>query len=183
MNKNFRKLVLTSMFAALICTATMVIQVPSPLGGYVNLGDCFILVGAWILGPVYGFAAGGIGSALADIVIGYPHYAPGTLIIKGLMAVAAALITRKLISGKSEHRTPAYAAGAIAAEIVMIVGYAAYDGFVFGTGFMAALSGVGNLIQGAVGAVAGTSLIRALSAAGITAKAHGYTESFRHNKY
>ena len=59
------KICVTAMFAALICVATMLIQIPSPLNGYVNFGDCFILIAAWVLGPVYGFAAGGIGSALA----------------------------------------------------------------------------------------------------------------------
>ena len=54
------KICVTAMFAALICVATMLIQIPSPLNGYVNFGDCFILIAAWVLGPVYGFAAGGI---------------------------------------------------------------------------------------------------------------------------
>ena len=43
-------------------------------------------------GPWYGFAAGGIGSMLADIFLGYAHYAPGTLVIKGVMALVAALM-------------------------------------------------------------------------------------------
>lgn len=171
------------MFAALICVATMIIQIPSPLGGYVNLGDCFILVSAWILGPVYGFAAGGIGSALADLITGYPQYIPGTLIIKGLIAVAAALITRKLLTSKASQKSLAYILGAVAGEIIMIVGYAAYDSFLYGTGFMAALSGVGNLIQGGIGVVAGVALIRALSAAGVTSKAHAYTDIIEHRNY
>ena len=49
------KICVTAMFAALICVATMLIQIPSPLNGYVNFGDCFILIAAWVLGPVYGF--------------------------------------------------------------------------------------------------------------------------------
>ena len=87
-----RKLVVTALLMALTCVATMVIQVPSPMNGYVNLGDCIVLLSGWLLGPVWGFAAGGIGSALADLLSGYAHYIPGTLIIKGLMAVMAALI-------------------------------------------------------------------------------------------
>ena len=99
------KLCVTGMFTALICVATMVIQIPAPLAGYVHFGDCFILIAAWILGPWYGFAAGGIGSALADLFTGYAHYIPGTLIIKGLMAVAAALIVRSFIK-KSDAVRP-----------------------------------------------------------------------------
>ena len=35
-----RKQVLTALFTALICVATMVIQIPTPMtGGYVNVGD------------------------------------------------------------------------------------------------------------------------------------------------
>lgn len=183
MNTKLHKLVLTSMLAALICAATMIIHIPSPLGGYVNLGDCFILVAAWILGPVYGFAAGGTGSALADLITGYPQYIPGTFIIKGLIAVTAALITRKLLTAKPAQKSMSYIIGAIAGEIIMVVGYAAYDSFLYGTGFMAALSGVGNFIQGGIGIVAGVTIIRALSAAGITAKANFYSEAFIHHNY
>ena len=35
-----RKLVLAALFAALCTVMTMVVQVPSPMQGYVNLGDC-----------------------------------------------------------------------------------------------------------------------------------------------
>lgn len=183
MNKKMHRLVLTAMFAAIICVATMVIQIPSPMGGYINLGDCFILVGAWILGPVYGFAAGSVGSAMADIMSGYAVYAPGTLIIKGLIAAAAALITKNLLTARPSQKALSYTAGAIAGEIIMIVGYAIYDSALYGTGFIAALTGIGNLVQGGFGAVAGIALIRALSSAGLTAKAEAYTEQVAYSKY
>ena len=86
-----RTLILAAMFAALTCVATMIIHIPSPIGGYFNLGDCMVLLSAFVLGPVWGTAAGGIGSALADVICGYFIYAPGTLVIKALMALAAAL--------------------------------------------------------------------------------------------
>ena len=68
-DKKIRKLVLAALLAALVCVATMVVQIPSPMQGYVNLGDCFVLLSGWLLGPWYGFAAGGIGSMLADIFL------------------------------------------------------------------------------------------------------------------
>ena len=55
------------MFAALSCAATMVIQIPIATG-YLNLGDSLCLLAGWILGPWYGFAAAGLGSALADLL-------------------------------------------------------------------------------------------------------------------
>ena len=70
------RLVYTALFTALTTVATLVIQVPSPMSGYVNLGDAMVLLSAWILGPVYGTAAAGIGSMLADLLSGYAYYAP-----------------------------------------------------------------------------------------------------------
>ena len=86
-NKAIRTLVLAALFAALTCVATMVIQIPSPMNGFVNLGDCFVLLAGWVLGPLYGSLAAGIGSALADMFTGYMHYAPGTFLIKAVMAL------------------------------------------------------------------------------------------------
>lgn len=54
-----RTLILAAMFAALTCVATMIIHIPSPIGGYFNLGDCMVLLSAFVLGPVWGTAAGG----------------------------------------------------------------------------------------------------------------------------
>ena len=53
-----RTLILAAMFAALTCVATMIIHIPSPIGGYFNLGDCMVLLSAFVLGPVWGTAAG-----------------------------------------------------------------------------------------------------------------------------
>lgn len=46
--------ILAALFAALTYVATTVIQIPIPTtGGYVNLGDCVVLLGAFLLDPVY----------------------------------------------------------------------------------------------------------------------------------
>ena len=91
-NPILRKTVFAALLAALVCAATMVITIPSPLGGFLNLGDGFVLLSGWLLGPLYGFAAGGIGSALADLFLGYPVYIPGTFVIKGLSALLASVL-------------------------------------------------------------------------------------------
>ena len=82
-----KKLVIAALMAALACVVTMIVKVPSPLKGYVNLGDCIVLIAGWILSPVYGFMAAAIGSAMADVFSGYVLYAPATFAIKGLMAL------------------------------------------------------------------------------------------------
>ena len=84
-----RKIVIASMLAALTCVATMIIKIPSPLKGYLNLGDCVVLGCGWVLSPIFGFLSAGIGSALADLFSGYVIYSPATFFIKGLMVLIA----------------------------------------------------------------------------------------------
>ena len=91
-----QKIAVTALLAALTCVATMVIKIPSPMKGYLNLGDCVVLTAGWMLSPVYGFLAAGLGSALADLFSGYVVYAPATFLIKGLMALAAYYIYKAL---------------------------------------------------------------------------------------
>lgn len=153
-DRKLRKLIYSALLAALTCVATMVIQIPSPMQGYVNLGDCFVLLSGWLLGPWYGFAAGGIGSMLADLLLGYAHYAPGTLLIKGTMALVAALAVRVSRGGRS-----GYPVGGVAAETVMVAGYFAYASLLLGKGLAAAASIPGNVVQGAVGLTVGLVLM------------------------
>lgn len=141
---------------ALTCAATMVVKIPSPNQGYVNLGDCVVLLSGWLLGPVYGGAAAGIGAAMADLLLGCPHYVPGTLLIKGLMAVLCAFASR---GGRTFLRR---ALSGLAAECVMIAGYFGYSSLLLGRGLAAATSIPGNLFQGAVGLAAGLALYEAL---------------------
>lgn len=165
------KICFGGMFAALICAATAVIQIPTQLFGFMNFGDCFVLIAAWMLGPWYGFAAGGIGSALADLLTGYGHYVPGTLIIKGLMAMAAALVFHALSKKGGKLRFPAYIVSGLTAELIMIAGYYLYKATFLQRGWIAALGNVPtNCVQGAIGLVLGTVLIQIIVKTGLPRK-------------
>ncbi len=88
---NMREFALLGLFIALVAVSTMIVRVPIPqTTGYMNLGDSMVLLSASFFGPVGGFIAGGIGSALADILGGYPQWALWTLIIKGIEALLVA---------------------------------------------------------------------------------------------
>ncbi len=148
------RLCAAAMFTALICVATMVIQIPVPLGGYVNFGDSFIITCGWVLGPIYGFAAGGIGSALADIFSGWAAYAPATFIIKGLIGCVSALVAHYIISRRENLRPVAHLAGAAVAEMIMASGYYLYDSVFMGLGFEAAVASLlPNLTQAIAGII------------------------------
>jgi uncharacterized membrane protein len=92
---NVKELALLALFMALVAVATMIVRVPIPqTNGYMNLGDSMVLLSGIFFGPVPGFMAGGIGSALADIFGGYPQWAPWTLVIKGIEAMLIGLVVR-----------------------------------------------------------------------------------------
>ncbi len=150
-----KKIVMSALLAALVCVATMIIRLPSPLGGYINLGDGIVLLCGWLLSPVYGFLAAGIGSGLADILSGYVAYAPATFIIKGGMALLAYWIAKSLRT----RPLTAKLVGGVTAEVVMIGGYLLFESFIYG--FVPSLVNVpANTVQGLAGLVVGLILVR-----------------------
>lgn len=153
-DRYIRKMVLAAVLAALTCVATMVVQVPSPIGGYVNMGDCFVLLSGWLLGPWWGGAAAGIGTMLTDLFMGYAYWAPGSLFIKGFDAVVCALLFRSMGRGKA-----AAVVSGLCGEAIMVCGYFGYAALILGRGESALLSVPGNLIQGSVGIILGLILL------------------------
>ena len=154
MTTNTKKLVTTALFAALTCVATMIIQIPTVTKGYINLGDCIVLLSGYMLGPVYGGIAAGIGAALADIISSYTIYAPATFVIKFLVALCAGSIFRF----GSKNILKMIVAG-IAGELIMILGYFAYECFITSGGAAGAAAGiVGNVIQAVAGIISSTIL-------------------------
>ena len=116
-----------------------------------------------MLGPWYGFFAAGIGSALADLISGYAYYVPATFVIKGLVALLAALLLRPML--KTGRTVPLWQLALIAlpSELVMVCGYFGYEALVLGQGLAAAASIPNNLVQAAVGIVLSAVLYTVLS--------------------
>ena len=151
------KIVITALFATLICVVTILIQIPIPAtGGYANLGDGSILICAFLMPPVYAMTAAGLGSALADILAGYVSYAPATLVIKAGVALIAAFIFGKIGKDKNSRSTLAVMiAAGVLAEGFMVLGYFFYEAVILGYGLSAAGAVIGNIGQGAVGIIVG----------------------------
>ena len=165
MNTKTKKIVMAALMAALACVATMIIKIPSPLKGYLNLGDCIVLVSGWMLSPTYGFLAAGLGSALADVFSGYVTYAPATFIIKGLMALIA-FYGFKLLNKKIGN-LPSRIVSGIVAEIVMILGYFVFEGFLYGF-IPSAVNIPANGVQGIAGLIIGVILMKVFEKSKIT---------------
>lgn len=163
MENKTKKLVTSSLLAALVCIATMIIKIPLPTKGYLNLGDCIILFSAWTLSPMYGFLAAGIGSALADLFSGYAVYAPVTFVVKGLMAVIA-YYCFKILNKKIAELFSRIISGIIA-EIEMVAGYFLFEGILYGFG-ASVVNIFANGIQGLGGVVLGVILFKMLKKIG-----------------
>ena len=167
MNTKTKKIVIAALLAALTCVATMIIKIPSPLNGYLNLGDCIVLVAGWMLSPAYGFLAAGLGSALADLFSGYLTYVPATFIIKGTMALIAFYGFRVLRNKVGS--LPSRIISGVLAEIMMILGYFVFEGLLYG--FIPSLVNIpANGIQGIAGLIIGVVLIKFLEKSKISFK-------------
>lgn len=125
-----KNLITSAVLTAIVCLATIVVKFPLALG-YVNLGDCFVLLSAFLLPMPYCLFPAAIGSCLADVFSGYAVYAPATFIIKGLMALSAYFIFKTL---KRFRPVWAYLLSAIIAEFIMVFGYLVFETVLYGFG-------------------------------------------------
>jgi uncharacterized membrane protein len=133
---------------ALVAVGTLIIRIPNPMGGYFNVGDVMIFVSALIFGPLMGGVAGGLGSAIADM-IGFPLFALPTLVIKGLEGLLAGLIGDR----RSVFRD---VFAVVVAGCEMILGYFLVEWLVLQWGLGGALAEVpANIVQIVVGGVVG----------------------------
>lgn len=141
-----KKLTVLAMFMALTTIATMVIHIPIPATkGYLNIGDTVLICAGLLMGRTSGALVGGIGSALADILLGYTYYAPITLVVKGLEGYVCGALREKtnlhfIICG-------------LIGGIVMAIGYLLAEGIILYNFPTAILSFVPNLLQGIAGAL------------------------------
>ena len=85
-----------------VALITLFIRIPLPSRGYFNLGDVAVVFAGLVMGSLarkkkfwLGAGAGGIGSALADIIGGFGMFAPITLIAKGLEGGFCALASSR----------------------------------------------------------------------------------------
>ncbi len=146
-----KQLCLNGLFIAIVCLCTMIIRIPVPAtNGYIHIGDSVIIIISVFFGRKYGAAAGGIGSALADLFSGYPHWMLFTLIIKGIMGFIIGSFADISKSGVLSFRNLSAPAVGI---IWMVIGYI-LGGAVLEGSLLVSLSSVpSNIIQGAGGLI------------------------------
>ncbi|HPC76751.1 MAG TPA: ECF transporter S component, partial [bacterium] len=129
MQKLVRTIAYIGIGSAIVCAGTMIIQIPIPqTRGYINLGDALVLTIAMLFGSKIGGLAGGLGSALADILLGYAHWAPFTFAIKGIEGLIAGSLAYKA------QNTIVRVLSLILAGLEMVAGYFITETFMYGVG-------------------------------------------------
>ena len=150
MNENTAKFVtINALSIALVCVSTMAIQIPIPLG-YMHLGNTCILLTAALFGPTTGLLAGGIGSALADLLTGYTQWVLPTLLIKSIMG----FVIGYLAWGKEKKLHMASVRtliASIAGVAVMIAGYTIAGAVMNGSIYTGLLQVPGLTLEGIIG--------------------------------
>jgi uncharacterized membrane protein len=150
---------LVAVVIALTTVFTLLIRIPTPARGYVNLSGVAITFTGLAFGPWVGFAAGGIGAALADLLGGYAAFAPLSFVAHGLEGLVIGLI------GGRSRSIPRMIAAWFAGSVVMVACYLVGEGL-FYTGWPPAIAEAPlNAFQALVGGLVGIPLVIAARAA------------------
>jgi uncharacterized membrane protein len=143
---------LLAVLTSLTTIATIIIVIPFPwTSGYLNFGDTMVMLSGMVLGPLGGFIAGGFGSAVGDITLGFSHFAPITLLVKGLEGMFVGIICRR---AKFDRRLTRWdIVGLFIASITMLTGYFLAEMLLYGLAAALAELLLTNSIQVIVGSV------------------------------
>ncbi|MDQ1371607.1 MAG: hypothetical protein QG582_521 [Candidatus Thermoplasmatota archaeon] len=147
--------VLTALTAAI--TIMTVIPFP-PTKGYFNLGEAMVFFSAFTFGWRAGLICGGVGSAAADLIIGFGMFAPTTLVAKGAEGLVAGVLGR--IKGGKPW---AYALGIACGGACMVTTYFLSEWLIMDYAFAVAVAEIPtNIAQVTIGGTVGTLLSHAV---------------------
>lgn len=125
------KLAISAIFTSLVFAVTIVFSSYVPqTTGFFNIGETMVYTTAILFGPFVGAFAGGIGSMFADLFLGYPHFAPATLIIKGCEGGIVGILSRKKLrlSSKLQWKIFTFISGLVAGVLLGGIGSIYYSG-------------------------------------------------------
>lgn len=104
-NDNITKLSISGLMAALCYVGYAVFPAINASGTKVHLGNAFVVLGALLIGGLYGGLAGAIGLSLADILSGYAASSPRTFITKLVIGLVVGFIAHKIAKISENHKS------------------------------------------------------------------------------
>jgi len=117
------RVAITAVFTAMVTIATVAFSVYVPTTrGYFNIGETAVYVTALLFGPLIGAFAGGVGSMLADVLLGYSIYAPGTLLIKACEGAIVGFLSRQSVRSTSPTQWKVFTLF-VALSVGLLIGY------------------------------------------------------------
>jgi len=161
-----RTIPLFAFYTGLVAVSTLIFTVYVPATrGYFNIGESAVYIVALLAGPYAGAFAGGVGSMIADLILGYFFFAPATLVIKGVEGGVLGLL-----ASRRPQLTPRYwrllslLVGVVLSSSVYLLGTAYYVGTSeisfglpgFGTSFTVNMT---HALWALVGLVAGAIVV------------------------
>lgn len=150
-----RILAVTAVMTAITFALTRVVQVPTPVVGYIHLGDVGVFFSAFAFGPWVGAVVGGLGTALADLTSPYAQWAIFSLLIHGAQGLAAGWISARW------QNVRGLLLATVVGGAIVVVGYLLAGTILIGFG--AALTEVPlNIVQVAAGAIVSIPLFAAV---------------------
>ncbi len=154
-----------AVLTAVTTVFTMIIRIPvTPTRGYINLGDVAIFFTALTFGPFTALAAGGLGTALADILGGYAQWAPITFFAHGVQGLVIGFIFKMVKKEKAAGFMLSLFFSFLLGTLIMAGTYFLTGGLMYGFG-AAATEIPGNILQNVAGVVIGTPLFFAVKKA------------------
>lgn len=157
---------LIAVLTAVVVVFTILVKIPTPTKGYLNLADLAICFIAFTFSPVTAFIAGGLGTCLADILSGYPQWAPVSFAVHGLEGLLVALIVKRTSEQISDGIKVSNLKVLLAMVVCIVVvagGYFILGATAMSIGWAAAAAGIpGNIAQSGIGVLAGYALSRSV---------------------
>ena len=155
---NIRRMTLIALMAAMVFVLTVVPRIPVPAtGGYIHLGDAGITFAACAFGPVVAMAAGGLGTAMADLM-GYPQWAIFSLIVHGFQGYVLGLFLRKKLTVLNTILSAIF-------SILIVVGGYFISGVILESAAVAVVEILPNTLQALSGSLVGIPLFLAVKRA------------------
>lgn len=108
MNKQLTtlKLAQTALMAALCYIGFQFLRIDIPIGvekTAIHFGNTFCVLGALLLGGVWGGLAGAVGMTIADLTSDYVTYAPKTFLLKLCIGLIVGVVAHKIAKLSNEH--------------------------------------------------------------------------------
>ena len=102
-NQTVLKIAYAGLMAALCYVGYAIFPAISVTGTKIHIGNAFVVLGALLLGGLYGGLAGAVGLSLADILGGYAASAPRTFICKLVIGLIVGLVAHKIAKISQNH--------------------------------------------------------------------------------